>query len=47
MSNGKEEKRRNPVAKNLNKFNKPAVHRDRKHDYKRKPKHPKKVLTDT
>lgn len=30
---------RNPVAKNLNKFNKPATHRDRKNTYRRKPKH--------
>lgn len=28
----------NPVAKNIDKFNKPATHRDRKNDYKRKPK---------
>lgn len=29
----------NPVAKHANKFNKCAVHRDRKNDYKRKAKH--------
>lgn len=28
----------NPVAKYANKFNKAAIHRDRKNDYKRKPK---------
>ena len=32
----------NPVAKNIDKFNKPATHRDRKNDYKRKSKHPNK-----
>lgn len=34
-------KLRNPVAKHTNKFNKAAVHRDRKNDYKRKAKHTK------
>lgn len=29
----------NPVAKQLNRFNKPATHRDRKNDYRRTPKH--------
>lgn len=29
----------NPVAKHAHKFNKCATHRDRKNDYKRKPKH--------
>lgn len=29
----------NPVAKYANKFNKAATFRDRKNDYKRKPKH--------
>lgn len=33
---------KNPVAKYNNRFNKPATHRDRKNDYKRKPKHPKR-----
>lgn len=28
-----------PVAKNANDFNKSATHRDRKNDYRRKPKH--------
>ena len=27
---------RNPVAKNMNKFNKPATFRDKKNDYSRK-----------
>jgi hypothetical protein len=31
----------NPVAKNMNKFNKPATHKDKKNDYKRKPKNQK------
>lgn len=31
----------NPVAKHNNKFNKPATHRDRKNDYRRKEKHVK------
>jgi hypothetical protein len=31
--------RRNPVARNLNTFNRADTHRDRKHDYKRKPKY--------
>lgn len=31
----------NPVAKNMNKFNKPATMRDRKNDYKRKAKNKK------
>lgn len=30
---------RNPVAKNMNKFNKPATHKDKKNDYQRTPKH--------
>ena len=29
----------NPVAKHARTFNKAAVYRDRKNDYKRKPKH--------
>lgn len=33
-----------PVAKNMNKFNKPAVHRDRKSQYSRKDKHKNKEL---
>lgn len=32
---------KNPVAKNANEFNKSVVMRDRKNDYKRKPKHKK------
>ena len=34
--------RKNPVAKNMNAVNKPAVHRDRKNDYRRKEKHTRK-----
>lgn len=34
-------KRANPVAKYMNRFNKSAVFRDRKHAYKRKPKNKK------
>jgi predicted nucleic acid-binding protein len=30
---------RNLVAKHARKYNKAAVHRDRKNDYQRKPKH--------
>jgi len=30
---------RDPVAKNLNKFNKPSKHKDKKNDYVRKPKY--------
>lgn len=29
----------NPVAKHMHKFNKPAVHANKKKDYKRSPKH--------
>jgi hypothetical protein len=28
-----------PVAKHFNKYNRCVTHRNRKHDYKRKPKH--------
>lgn len=31
--------KKDPVAKNMNNFNKPATHRDRKNDYRRKDKH--------
>ena len=34
--------KRNPVAKNMNSVNKPATHRDRKNDYRRKSKHTRK-----
>lgn len=34
----------NFVAKYANRFNRADRHRDRKNDYKRKPKHPKKAL---
>lgn len=34
----KRNRRQNPVAKYMRRFNKAAVFRDRKHDYKRKPK---------
>jgi hypothetical protein len=40
-SKKKKPKDRNPVAKNMNKFNKPATMRDRKNDYKRKFKNKK------
>ncbi len=40
----KKRRERNPVAKNLEKFNRPATHRDRKNDYKRKPKHKEEAL---
>lgn len=33
----------NPVAKYANRFNKAATHRDRKNDYKRRPKHRNRV----
>ena len=39
--NKRKSKRRNPVSKYMNRFNKAAVFRDRKHDYKRKPKNRK------
>lgn len=32
-------RRRSPVAKHMNTFNKPAVHRDKKKEYRRAPKH--------
>lgn len=35
------QKTRNPVAKNMNKFNKCATHRDKKNDYRRNEKHRK------
>jgi hypothetical protein len=40
-SKKKKPKERNPVAKNMNKFNKPATHKDKKNDYKRHSKHKK------
>jgi len=43
----KEMSKKNPVAKNLNKFNKPATHRDRKNDYSRKDKHKGKIYEET
>lgn len=42
----KEMSKKNPVAKNLNKFNKPATHRDRKNDYSRKDKHRGKIYEE-
>lgn len=33
---------KNPVAKNMNKFNKAVVQKDKKSDYTRKPKHKNK-----
>ena len=38
--------RRDPVAKNLNKFNKCARHKDKKNDYKRKNKIPSRNVGD-
>lgn len=35
-------KARDPIAKNLNKFNKPKTHKDKKNDFKRKEKFEKK-----
>ena len=32
-------KLKNPVAKNINKVTRPATHRDKKKDYKRREKH--------
>ena len=43
----KEMAKKDPVAKNLNKFNKPATHRDRKNDYSRKEKHKNKIQEET
>jgi hypothetical protein len=37
--NTKRKKKGNPVAKFMIKYNKAVTMRDRKHDYKRKPKH--------
>lgn len=37
----KQPKEINPVAKNMNKFNKPATMRDKKNDYQRGKKHKK------
>ena len=42
----KEMSKKNPVAKNLNKFNKPATHKDRKNDYSRKDKHKSKIYEE-
>jgi hypothetical protein len=38
VSNGKSFRRGNPVARNINEFNKPKTHRDRT-KYRRNPKH--------
>jgi len=35
----KPKKRGNPVAKNMDEFNRPQTHRDRKNDYRRQEKH--------
>lgn len=35
----KDPSRTNPVAKNMEKFNRPATHKDKKNDYKRNDKH--------
>ena len=47
VKEAKEMSKKNPVAKNLNKFNKPATHRDRKNDYSRKDKHKGKIYEET
>ena len=47
VKEAKEMSKKNPVAKNLNKFNKPATHRDRKNDYSRKDKHKGKFYEET
>lgn len=39
-------KDRNFVAKHMNKVNRPQTHRDKKNDYKRKPKHKKRLDED-
>lgn len=39
MSKQKKRKGKNPVARVINEFNRPATHRDRKNDYKRNEKH--------
>lgn len=41
VKNKRKDKRRNPVSKYMHQFNKSAVFRDRKYDYKRKPKNKK------
>ena len=46
VKEAKEMSKKNPVAKNLNKFNKPATHRDRKNDYSRKDKHRGKIYEE-
>ena len=35
----KREPKKNPVAKHMEEFNRPSTHRDKKKDYRRKPKH--------
>lgn len=35
-------RRKNPVNKYMEKFNRPETFRDKKNDYKRKPKYPKR-----
>lgn len=42
----KKQKIRNPVAKNMNKFNKPATHKNKKKDYSRKSKFKKNPTED-
>lgn len=39
MDNTTKKKDRNFVHKHMEEFNKPRTHRDKKNDYKRKPKH--------
>ena len=40
----KRNRRQNPVSKHMHKFNKAAVFRDRKHNYKRKNKNNKESI---
>ena len=46
VKEAKEMSKKDPVAKNMNKFNKPATHRDRKNDYSRKDKHKGKIYEE-
>lgn len=46
MPKTKKLRKRNPVSKYMNRFNKSAVFRDKKHDYKRKPKNRKEAEKD-
>ena len=39
----KRAKKRNSVAKFMERFNRPSTHTDKKNDYKRKPKHKQRI----